>query len=204
MSHIRMIPLCSFCVTRWVEEACFAANVGLTALEQQRLTAALLARRHLILSGPTGTGKCRLAHALALAIAHGQQTHVRLIQGHPWWAARTGDVAHFVAIQTELSMSRLVDFVEAILQNKGRSHSPAVQTGEDREDYVACVERMSPVEVHTYFGTLVRELLRQAQDGKVTAPLRLFGTYDSDRPPQLDELVLQVAALVHLEPIPVR
>ena len=81
----------------------------------QQLVAALLSRQHLILSGRAGIGKRQLAHSLALSIAEGRQDHVRLIQGHPWWAARTGNVGFFVNLQTQFSVWQLAIFIEAVL-----------------------------------------------------------------------------------------
>jgi len=106
---------CSSYAIAWVDRACTAADVGLTARERRRLIAALLVRRHLILSGPAGIGKCRLAYALALSFTQGRQSRVCLLQGHPWWAARTGDLGRFVELQTDFSVWRLAYFVESAL-----------------------------------------------------------------------------------------
>ncbi|MCZ7574304.1 MAG: hypothetical protein M5U01_37615 [Ardenticatenaceae bacterium] len=194
----KQIPVqpCPPCVAAWVERASAAPGLRLTDLERRRLIAALLTRPHLILSGPAGAGKRRLASALALAIAQGEPGHVRVIQGHPWWAARTDDVAYYVDLQTEFSTWRLADFLESIMT--ARRRSPRSQAEGDRGDYVVCVERMSPVEIDFYFGVVTRWLRRSAQDQAGAVPLRLIGTYDSQIPPDLYDPILSVAAVVHL------
>lgn len=57
---------------------------------------------------------------------------------------------------------------------------------------------MSPVEIDFYFGVVARWLRQSAQDQAGAVPLRLIGTYDSQIPPDLDDPILGVAALVHL------
>ena len=86
---------CAFCVTAWVDGARDEAGVRLTDLARRRLIAGLLARPHLILSGPAGAGKQRLAEALALSIAARRSSRVCLLQGHPWWAENTCDTSHY-------------------------------------------------------------------------------------------------------------
>jgi len=197
------MQLCPFCTTTWVDRACAAAEIRLTAPERRRLIAALLARPHLILSGPAGIGKRRLAHALALSMTQGRQSQVRTIQGHPWWAAQTGNIAHYVNLQTEFNTWRLADFLKFALHNR-QPLSLRQAERDDAGDYVVCVERMSPVEIDLYFSKFLRWLLWMRQDAHRTVPLRLIGTYDSSIPPGLDHRILRVAALVHLGSAPQR
>lgn len=185
-----MMKPCPFCGAQWVDHALAVTGIKLTDLERGRLIVALLTRPHLILSGPVGSGKCRLAYGLALAIAQGRQSQVRLIQGHPWWAARTGRVAHYVGMQSEFSAWRLADFIVSVL------HPP--QLSADGSGYVACVERMSPVEIDLHFGRLALSLLRNAVDSGQSVPLRLIGTYDGQSRPDLDTHILRTTALVHV------
>jgi len=174
----------------------------LTAPERRRLIAALLTRPHLILSGPAGIGKRRLAHALALCMAQGRQSQVRTIQGHPWWATETGDTGYYVSLQTEFSVWRLDDFVESILYRTPLS--AGIHGDRESSTYVVCVERMSPVEIDLYFSKFLQWLLWMGLDANGTVPLRLIGTYDSSIPPGLDHRILRVAALVHLGSAPQR
>lgn len=184
------------CATTWVDRACAATNVRLADRERRRLIAALLSRQHLILSGPAGIGKRRLAYALALSIVGGRDSHVCLIQGHPWWASKTNDVAYFVNLQAEFSQWRLAYFVEPLLH--GKQPASQVRVEEDNGDYVACIEQMSPVELDFYFKVVWQCLLKSSPNQPGNVPLRLIGTYDIRTPPDLDAQIRRFAALVHL------
>jgi hypothetical protein len=188
---------CPFCTSTWVDRAYAETGVRMTDLVRRRLIAALLSRRHLILSGQSGIGKRQLAQTLALSIAGGRQDNVRLVQGHPWWAADTGDVARYIGLQTEFNMWRLADFLGFALN--GRQPFSRSRVESDVGEYVVCMERMSLVEIDSYFGVLAQWLLEGALDQTGPASLRLIGTYDSDTPPDLDGRIRRVAALVHLD-----
>lgn len=187
---------CPLCATEWVDQACLTANVRLADTARRQLIASLLARRHLILSGPSGIGKIRLADALALCMVQGRTNCVRSIQGHPWWAAHTQDVARFVTMQTDHSLWRLADFMESI---EWEQTSPAPSTiGSDVQEHVALVHEMSPVEIELYFGRFLWWLSGRRQHDGSPIPLRLVGTYTTDSLPLLDDHILRLAAHVHL------
>lgn len=188
---------CPVCATRWVDQACSSTGIRLPDAVRRQLIAGLLARRHLILSGPSGLGKASLARALALCMVQGRASHVRSIQGHPWWAANTHDVAHFVMMQTDYSLWRLIDFVESIVM-KQESSSPSY-TLDAGQEYVAFVEQMSPVEIELYFDRFLGWLTVRKPTRTSLVPLRLIGTYNADSPLQLDGHVQRLAALVHLD-----
>jgi DNA polymerase III delta prime subunit len=189
------------CATTWVDRACAATNIRLADRERRRLIAALLSRQHLILSGPAGIGKRRLAYALALSIVDGQESHMSLLQGHPWWASKTNDVAYFVNLQTRFSEWRLAYFMESVLPSQ--QPPSQVQAENGTGDYGVCVERMSPVEIDFYFRAVSYWLLKSAQSKADRVSIRLIGTYDSSIPPDLDDQIQRVAALVHLSGVPV-
>ena len=201
---------CSFCSTTWVDRTIAVTGIMLTALQRRQLVAALLSRQHLILSGRAGIGKRQLAHSLALSIAEGRQDHVRLIQGHPWWAAGTGNVAFFVNLQTQFSVWQLAIFKEAVLHGAPLSSQNGsteiaskpgrgARAGGDTGNYVVCVEQMSPLEIELYFSVVSHSLSGGEQGKAGSAPIRLIGTYDSPAPPDLDEHIARVTALVHLD-----
>lgn len=187
---------CPLCATEWVDQACLSTGIRLTGAARRQLIAGLLAHRHLILSGPSGVGKTRLSDALALCMVQGRTNCVRSIQGHPWWAAHTQDVARFVTMQTDHSVWRLADFVECI-EWEQTSPAPAA-TDSDTQEHVALVYEMSPVEIELYFGRFLWWLNGRRQHGGSPIPLRLVGTYTTDSPPLLDDHILRLAALVHL------
>jgi hypothetical protein len=159
---------CHFCITNWVDRAAGLAGVELADLARRRLIAGLLSRPHLILSGPPAIGKGQLARALALAGVDGQRDRICRLQGHPWWAAKTADVARFVELQTDFSLWRLAQFADSALNggseiwsalvHPSRSHAgllrragQASREGTGVCSHVVCVERMSPVEIELYF-----------------------------------------------------
>jgi hypothetical protein len=185
---------CPYCAAMWVDRACADAGFYITNVERCRLVAALLSRQHLILSGPAGIGKGSLANALALSMAQEQCSHVRLIQGHPWWAVNTGNVAHYVNLQAEFSLWRLLDFVEII--SAERQPLPQTQPGQNGQTFVACIERVSSTEIDFYFDVFSQWLLGNASSKADFTPLRLIGTYDGEQPLNLTHRILRSVALV--------
>lgn len=178
-----------------VDQACATTNFSLTGKERRKLVTALISRQHLVLTGPPGIGKCLLASELALSLTQKQSNYFRLIQGHPWWATQTGDVSRYVSLQMEFSILRLLDFVEVAQEAQELSIRTETSQG---PVYVACIERMSPVELDFYFGVFARWLSKRVQNKAQRAPLQLTGTYDSQQPPVLDQRILAQTAVVHL------
>jgi DNA polymerase III delta prime subunit len=172
----------------------------LSGLERRLLIANLLAFQNLIICGPPGVGKCRLVNALALAMTDGQRSQICTIQGHPWWAAQTGAVAHYVDLQTGFSVWRLTEFVTSALEKLKPSLLPQ-NDGEDGR-YIVCVERMSPVEVNLYFEQFLLWLCQTQQNRNSAQRLRIIGTYDSTTCPDLGDDILRLAALVHIGGMP--
>jgi hypothetical protein len=208
---------CTFCVTNWVDRTIELAGVELAGLARRRLIAALLSRVHLILSGSPSIGKRQVASALALSAVGGQSDRVCWVQGHPWWAANSGDVSRFVELQTDFSLWRLAQFADSSLHGGSPicsplAHPPGFHVGlcEKATEangegiaacrQVACVERMSPLEIELYFWIVARWLVQNGGGGFGPLPLRLVGTYDSRVAPALDEKIGRLVALVHLEP----
>jgi hypothetical protein len=212
------INRCTFCVTQWVDLSLAAAKVQVTDLERRQLIATLLSRPHLILSGPPGVGKGQLVRTLALVGVEGERDRVCWLRGHPWWAANTASVGRFVELQTDLSLSRLAHFAnsardaeESSLRYGGTgSFKAANRNGREAGPmhgvcaFVACVERVSPVEIELYFRVVAEWLVTNGKGAKGASsfvPLRLVGTYDGTTPPNLDDRILRVTGLVHLSGI---
>jgi len=179
-----------------VERACAETGIRLANEIRCQLIVGLLARRHLILSGPTATGKCELARTLAMSLADGKEDHVCSVLGHPWWAGGTGDVAYYANMQMAYSEWRLVYFLADVLADG--QETPGNRSVDRTGSYVVCIERMSPAEIELYFGLLPYRLAaaRQGMPGHV--PVRLIGTYGSDAQPTLDARTMHFASLVHV------
>lgn len=187
---------CSGCVVGSVERICAETGIRLTDEERRQLIAGLLARQHLILSGPPGGRKCELARALAFLLVDERRDRVCTLVGHPWWAGNTDDVAYYANMQMAYSEWRLVYFLAAVLADEQRT--PGVRSVDSVGGYVVCIERMSPAEIGLYFGTLPYKLAAARQGTRRDIPVRFIGTYDSDTPPALDAWTLRVAASVHV------
>jgi len=193
----RLAQHCSACVMGMVERACAETGIKLANEIRCQLIAGLLARRHLILSDPTATGKCELARTLAMSLADGREDHVCSVLGHPWWAGGTGDVAYYANMQIAYSEWRLVYFLADMLA--GKQETPGNRPVDRAGSYVVCIERMSPAEIELYFGLLPYRLAAARQGMPGDVPVRLIGTYDSATLPILDARTLHVASLVHVD-----
>lgn len=187
---------CSVCVTASVERVFAETGIRLADEQRRQLIVGLLARQHLILSGPQGSRKCELAHALAFSLVAGRRERVCTLVGHPWWAGNTGDMTYYANMQMAFSEWRLVYFLAAVQDDEERMSR--VRSVDSVEGYAVCIERMSPAEIDLYFGTLPYKLAAAGQGVRRYLPVRFIGTYDSDRPPTLDVPTLRVAALVHM------
>ena len=188
----------------WVDRATAETGIRLTAPERRRLIAALLSRRHLILSGLSDIGKRKFAHELALSITNGQKDRVCLLQGHPWWATGTDNVGYFVDLQTRFSTWQLAYFADFLLTKRAPTtqqvsgSDQGSQTHDNTDGYVVCVERLSRLEIEFYYGAFAAWLLKSAPVKTRPAPIRLIGTYDSDMPPDQDDFTLGLTAVIHL------
>lgn len=188
---------CSICLASSVERTCAETGIRLTDEERRHLIGGLLARQHLILSGPRGDRKCKLARALAFSLVDGRQDRVCTLLGHPWWAGNTGDVAYYANMQKAYSDWRLVYFLTDVVADDQRTSG--VRSVDGAGGYVVCIEAMSPAEIDLYFATLPYKLAAAGQGARRCLPVRFIGTYDSDTPPTLDARTLRVAALVHMD-----
>lgn len=187
---------CPHCVSNWVDLAIMNSRVVLTAKERRQLIAALLARRHLLLTGAAGVGKRRLAQALADVMTDGQSDRVRVLQGHPWWADQTGDVTSYVTAQMNYSIWRLEDFVANAVSsiNRGRTQSAVMEM-----IFALVVERMSPVETDYYFHLFnTGEGSTFFTSGRISGVLKVLGTCDANEPPDLPDELERTVARIHL------
>ncbi len=185
---------CPFCTVVQIDTIAAKAGFTLTNAERRQLIAALLSRQHIILSGPPNIGKRKLARELALAVTNNQEQRILTVQGHPWWAARTGNVARFVEIQSQFSIARISYFLDDILRDKDKTPEKGADIA---SHFAACIESMSPVEINFYFKNTAQWLNYQKLTQKIVIPLHLIGTYDTLAGPTPDETVLQYAAIIH-------
>lgn len=146
---------------------------------------ALQARRLVILAGPSQSGKIALVHSLAQVLTGGDPLQCQMMVGHAWWAGRSGDVGFFTAAQTRFNTEKILAVIEEALQPENAQRI-----------YIACLTRISPAELSSFFS----EIALQLQQGQLirlpavhlTQPvpyppnLFLIGTMDT---PHLDGLI---------------
>jgi len=187
---------CPTCAIHWVDQAVAQSGVCLTDGERRQIIAGLLSRPHLLLCGPSGTGKRRLADALAQSIAGKQGDRVRILQGHPWWATATGDVSAFVTAQMNYNTWRLVDFVSAAIDAAGQRD--VNQRAQPHGSFVLCVVAMSPAEVDFYFRGIADLWQTLLNKRMLAQSVRIFGTTDGETSPPLSSEIAPTVTIVHM------
>lgn len=116
-------------------------NTGLPPLRQLALANFFVAAkscRRLILAGPSGSGKLALARLVSELL--GGDTRMKAMVGHARWAAGSAQSAMLVEAQTRLNKNALFGLIE-------EAWLPEQQ---DRP-FVACLERISPAEIDSFF-----------------------------------------------------
>lgn len=119
----------------------------------------LQARRLVILAGPPQSGKIALVHSLAQVLTGGDPLQCQMMVGHAWWAGRSGDVGFFTQAQTRFNSAKILAMVEEALQPENAQRV-----------YIACLTRISPAEVISFFS----EIALQLQHGQL---IRLPGVH---------------------------
>lgn len=195
MLQIRSKHPCPTCASLWVDGAIKASGARVPNEERRQLIIALLESRHLLLTGLPGTGKRRLAHALADSLCPGHPERVRTLRGHPWWAAQTGDVNRFVAAQMNYDKWRLEDFVADMVRTVHEIRRPNLAA---QPAFVVIIENMSPVETDFYFHSFLNEWISSAVQGKIAGRFMLIGTLDAPQSPGLSAATKKIVTMVNL------
>jgi hypothetical protein len=120
-----------------------------------------------------------------------------MMVGHAWWAGRSGDVGFFTQAQTRFNSAKILALVEEALQPENAQRV-----------YIACLTRISPAEVISFFS----EIALQLQHGQLirlpgvhlTQPipnpphLLLIGTMDTTQSDWADANLLSGEAVIYL------
>jgi len=85
-----------------------------------------------------------------------------MITGHPWWAERSDDVARHTGFHTRFSTEKILSIIEE-----------AAQPGNSHQVFIACLTRISPAELLSFF----TEVAFQLQNGQM---MRLGDTHLSE------------------------
>lgn len=105
-----------------------------------------------ILAGPEQTGKIAMVQCLSQALMGGDCIQCQMMEGHPWSAAKSGNVTFFTKIQTRYNSEKLLCLIEEAwqLENSGKI-------------FLACLTRISPAELEEFF----TEIAFQLQHGNI-------------------------------------
>jgi hypothetical protein len=141
---------------------------------------ALKSRPLVILAGPAQTGKIALVRSLAQVLTSDPVWQCPVIIGHARWAARSQDVSFFVEMQARFNRSKLLALIEEALVPDNAQRL-----------FIACLARISPAEVDSYFTMAGFQFWPEQVQGRdsaeTVAPIpyphnvRLIGTMDTDR-----------------------
>ncbi len=159
-----------------------------------------------ILIGPPQTGKTILVRSLAQIITGGDPFRCQILEGHAWWASRTGDVALFTGAQERFNSAKILALIEEAWQPENTNHV-----------LMACLTHMSLAELSGLFS----EVAFQLRHGQIThlpcvrlcepipypPNLILVGTMDTERFDWSDSDLLSKATIVQwpasdVKPIP--
>ena len=125
-----------------------------------------------LLVGPERAGKVAVMRCLAEVLTGGDPLRAQFMPGHAWWAGQTGHVALYTHAQTRLNTFKLLALLE-------EAHAP-----ENRQQVLlACLTRVSPAELLTFFSATAFQLQR----GEL---MRLFGAHFTEPVPYPRNLLL--------------
>ena len=133
-----------------------------------------------ILAGPAQSGKIALVQCLAHTMMGGDCQQCQVMVGHPWSFGNSENLTLFIEAQMSYNTEKLLGLIEE-----------ARRPGNAHKVYIACITRISPAELLSFF-TEVSYQLRHGQlmrfgdvhfSEPVTFPPNLFliGTMDTER-----------------------
>lgn len=104
------------------------------------LYVALKSRPLVVLAGTAGSGKSEVIRRFARFLTSGDPLRCQMMNGHPWWAEKSGDVSFFVEAQTRFNATKLLAVIEEAWQPENSNRV-----------FVACLTRISPAELAGFF-----------------------------------------------------
>ncbi|QPC83132.1 hypothetical protein G4Y79_01790 [Phototrophicus methaneseepsis] len=133
-----------------------------------------------ILTGAAHSGKSEVVRCLAQYLTDGDPIRSQMMNGHAWWAEKTRDIAFFIETQTRFNTVKLLAVIEEAWQPENTNSV-----------FVACLTRISPAEVISFFSDLAFQLqhgqIMRLPRARLTEPipyppnLFLIGTMDTTR-----------------------
>lgn len=125
-----------------------------------------------LLVGPAQGGKIAVMRCLAQVLTGGDVVHAQFMPGHAWWAGQSGNVALYTNAQTRLNTCKLLAMLEEAYVPENRDRM-----------LVACLTRISPAELLTFFADTAFQL----QHGEV---MRLCAAHFTEPIPYPRNLLL--------------
>ena len=93
-----------------------------------------------ILAGPEQTGKIAIVQCLSRVLMGGDCLQCQMMAGHPWSAAKSGNVAFFTELHTRYNSEKLLCVIEE-----------AWRPENSEKVFLACLARISPAELEEFF-----------------------------------------------------
>ncbi|HEX6305898.1 MAG TPA: hypothetical protein VFZ76_17000 [Anaerolineales bacterium] len=109
--------------------------------------AALKSKPVAILTGPTNSGKLALVQCFARFLIRDASHQCKTMIGHPYWASGSQNVALFTQLQTRFNTEMLLNLIEEAWQPENTDCL-----------FIACLSRISPAEVESYFSRIAFQL----------------------------------------------
>jgi hypothetical protein len=137
---------------------CKAVTGGSIASDHQdvvNLYVALKSKPLVILYGPNGGGKICLIEQLSSFVKPGKDRacldspHFQKLQGHPWWAENSQNIAVFTDANTRFNSNKLLYII-----------SEAWRPENKQQLFLACLARISPAEMIAFFSDLASQINR--------------------------------------------
>jgi hypothetical protein len=181
---------CTVCVPALVDRAIARSGLALETPDRFRLIAALLGRRHLIISGKNNAALGSLVGMLGEELAGRREDYLCKLPGHPWWAAGTERCGYYAEMQENVGIWRLSYFLADALPGQ-----PDTDCSLRR---VVCIQNMSLAEVEYYYEFLARQLARVPELTQIR--VALLGAYTAETPPALSPIAQRWTSVVHVGP----
>ncbi|MCC6611840.1 MAG: hypothetical protein IT320_00100 [Anaerolineae bacterium] len=148
-----------------------------------------------ILTGAAHSGKSEVVRRLAQFLTDGDPIRSQRMNGHAWWAEKSGDVSFFVQAQTRFVTAKMLAVIEE-----------AWQPDNTNQVFVACLTHISPAELNSFFSEVAFQLqhgeIMRLPGAHLTNPipypsnLLLIGTMDTTRFDWSDENLLSKTTLI--------
>ena len=135
-----------------LHDAMLENGISIDVADVANFIVALKSKPLAVLAGPAFTGKEALVQCLAQMFNEQERFHIQFITGHPWWAAGSTHIASHTGLHARFMTEKII----AVMEEAG-------QPNHTHQVFVACLVRMSPAELLSFF----TEVAFQIQHGQI-------------------------------------